>query len=197
MWTDSLESCKGHYELGLVTGQHRKLKELLSWLKKKKRRTIRKDELLNFLIGGRSDDSAMIMAQPSGISTGVESGTSSMIMTGSGGGGTATTMMLSTAGTGSCTLQSKQPFLFRSSSSASTTTQQQQQQQQQQIQPQQQQSQPSLFAAALLNSRQQQHQSPTPPPSSHTTVSSLYDTSSDLATFREALIMHSKCFFWY
>ena len=38
LYKDSLEACKVHYDLGLITGQHRKLKELMSWLKKKKRR---------------------------------------------------------------------------------------------------------------------------------------------------------------
>ena len=58
LYKDSLEACKVHLDLGTALGQHRKLKELVTWLKKKKRRTIRREELINFLIGGGSDNVA-------------------------------------------------------------------------------------------------------------------------------------------
>jgi predicted Fe-S protein YdhL (DUF1289 family) len=38
-------------DLGICIGQQRKLKEIITWIKKKKKRTIRKDELISFLIG--------------------------------------------------------------------------------------------------------------------------------------------------
>jgi hypothetical protein len=50
LYKDSLEACKTHYDLGVSVGQQRKIKDIFGWLKKKKRRTIRKDELIQFLI---------------------------------------------------------------------------------------------------------------------------------------------------
>jgi len=50
LYKDSLEVCKTHYDLGVSVGQQRKVKDIFGWLKKKKRRTIRKDELIQFLI---------------------------------------------------------------------------------------------------------------------------------------------------
>jgi len=52
LYKDSLEACKTHMELGVHLGQQRKLKDLISFIKKKKnKRSIRKDELISFLIG--------------------------------------------------------------------------------------------------------------------------------------------------
>ncbi|CAF0766199.1 unnamed protein product [Brachionus calyciflorus] len=51
LYKDSLEACKVHYDLGIAIGQQRKVKEIINWLKKKKRRSIRKDELISLLIG--------------------------------------------------------------------------------------------------------------------------------------------------
>ena len=48
---DSLEACKVHMDLGIHLGQQRKLKDIINWIKKKKKRSIRKDELISFLIG--------------------------------------------------------------------------------------------------------------------------------------------------
>lgn len=51
LYKDSLESCKVHMDLGIHLGQQRKLKDIINWIKKKKKRSIRKDELISFLIG--------------------------------------------------------------------------------------------------------------------------------------------------
>lgn len=52
LYKDSLEACKIHMELGVHLGQQRKLKDLINFIKKKKnKRSIRKDELISFLIG--------------------------------------------------------------------------------------------------------------------------------------------------
>ena len=51
LYKDSLEACKIHLDLGISIGQQRKVKEIINWLKKKKRRSIRKDELISLLIG--------------------------------------------------------------------------------------------------------------------------------------------------
>lgn len=51
LYKDSLEACKVHLDLGVAIGQQRKVKEIINWLKKKKRRSIRKDELISLLIG--------------------------------------------------------------------------------------------------------------------------------------------------
>lgn len=51
LYKDSLEACRVHMELGIHLGQQRKLKEIINWIKKKKKRSIRKDELISFLIG--------------------------------------------------------------------------------------------------------------------------------------------------
>ncbi len=69
MYVDSLDACKGHYDLGVSIGQQRKVKELVNWLRKKKRRVIRKDELITFLIGTNPNMKANmagngLMAQP-------------------------------------------------------------------------------------------------------------------------------------
>jgi hypothetical protein len=44
--------------LGVNIGQQRKAKELVTWLRKKKRRVIRKDELITFLIGQNPNSKA-------------------------------------------------------------------------------------------------------------------------------------------
>lgn len=52
LYKDSLEACRIHMELGIHLGQQRKLKDLINFIKKKKnKRSIRKDELISFLIG--------------------------------------------------------------------------------------------------------------------------------------------------
>lgn len=51
LYKDSLEACKVHMDLGIHLGQQRKLKDIINWIKKKKKRSIRKDELISFLIG--------------------------------------------------------------------------------------------------------------------------------------------------
>lgn len=52
LYKDALDACKVNADIGVAVGQQRKVKELLSWLRKKKRRnTIRKDDLINFLMG--------------------------------------------------------------------------------------------------------------------------------------------------
>lgn len=51
LYKDSLEACKVHLDLGISLGQQRKVKEIINWLKKKKRRSIRKEELISLLIG--------------------------------------------------------------------------------------------------------------------------------------------------
>lgn len=52
LYKDALDACKVNVEMGVGVGQQRKCKELLGWLRKKKRRnTIRKDDLISFLMG--------------------------------------------------------------------------------------------------------------------------------------------------
>lgn len=51
LYKDSLEACRVHMDVGIHLGQQRKLKDLINWIKKKKKRSIRKDELISFLIG--------------------------------------------------------------------------------------------------------------------------------------------------
>lgn len=51
LYKESLDACKVHLDLGVAIGQQRKVKEIINWLKKKKRRSIRKDELISLLIG--------------------------------------------------------------------------------------------------------------------------------------------------
>lgn len=46
-----MESQKRISEMGILCGSQRRNKELLSWLKKKKRKHIRRDELMAFLCG--------------------------------------------------------------------------------------------------------------------------------------------------
>lgn len=165
MSLDSLESCKAHYELGIAAGQHRKLKEMLGWLKKKKRRTIRKDELLSFLLGrqliGDDANGGASVISAFGSSTGLGAVDSQM------NGSTAAAMMMNTQ-TPLSMFPSKQPFLFRQQSGV-----------QQQAQS----------ATAQFFTRPNVTQ--TPP------IVAATDTSSDLATFREALIMHSKFSSYY
>lgn len=126
--------------MGIAAGQQRKLKEILSWVKKKKRRTIRKDELLSFLLGRQ------LMGEEGNGLAGGSTGSAAMdaAMTGPGAGAI---MTASSSGM----FPSKQPFLFRQ------------------------------------QSIQQQNQAP-----NRSATTGAADTSSDLATFREALIMHSK-----
>ena len=95
---------------------------------------------------------------------------------GAGGGGAATAIMMAPSSNvfaqQSSMFAAKQPFLFRSAAS---------QQQQQAV------SQSPLFG---FQQPQQPTANPNRPPSANAA-----DTTSDLATFREALIMHSIIFF--
>lgn len=163
LYKDSLESCKTHYELGIAAGQQRKLKEVLGWLKKKKRRTIRKEELLSFLLGRQ-----LLMGDEM-MNAGTNTSTMGSVMETGGGGSTAGLMM---SGTGSSSLMfpSKQPFLFRQQSQQLAGAQQQQ---------------TASAAAAQFFGRPTAQTNPT-------CVVAGADTSSDLATFREALIMHNR-----
>jgi len=166
LYKDSLESCKAHYDLGVAAGQHRKLKEVLNWVKKKKRRTIRKEELLNFLLGRQMEDSGTVGGGGVMMSAGMD-------QIGAGGGGAATAIMMAPSSNvfaqQSSMFAAKQPFLFRSAAS---------QQQQQAV------SQSPLFG---FQQPQQPTANPNRPPSANSA-----DTTSDLATFREALIMHNR-----
>ena len=58
---DSLDSCKLNFDLGVNIGQQRKVKELINWLRKKKRRNLRKDELISFLIGKPAPPSSRLL----------------------------------------------------------------------------------------------------------------------------------------
>lgn len=60
LYKDSLEACKVHLDAGVNIGQQRKVKELINWLRKKKRRNLRKDELISFLIGKQAPNSRLI-----------------------------------------------------------------------------------------------------------------------------------------
>ena len=48
-------------DLGVNIGQQRKIKELINWLRKKKRRYVRKDELISFLIGRQAPNSTRLL----------------------------------------------------------------------------------------------------------------------------------------
>lgn len=160
LYKDSLEACKVHYELGVSVGQQRKLKELINWLKKKKRRSIRKDELISFLIGRQYP------TQPTSIFTPLSQTTQTSV---SALSSNQTTSLFNTSQT-----SQKQQFILRQPQLL--------QQNQQQIQQQQQQQQQSV----------QCNRTQTIAASANPTTVISENTCSDLATFREALIMHSK-----
>jgi hypothetical protein len=61
LFLDSLDSCKLNLDLGVNIGQQRKIKELINWLRKKKRRYVRKDELISFLIGKQAPNSTRLL----------------------------------------------------------------------------------------------------------------------------------------
>jgi len=52
LYKESLAASKVQHDLGLLVGSHRKQKELLAWLKKKKRRPImRREEIIQHILG--------------------------------------------------------------------------------------------------------------------------------------------------
>jgi hypothetical protein len=131
-------------ELGVSIGQHRKIKELINWLKKKKRRSIRKDELIGFLIS------------TSGLAG---------RQLGSVGGGIVSNGLFSTSNTmqpASFSMSQQQTLINAFNKNASV----------------------SSSSTQLLNSTASNNLT--------TTANQSTLTNSDLATFREALIMHSK-----
>jgi hypothetical protein len=176
-------------------GQQRKLKELLNWLKKKKRRTIRKDELISFLIGKQFGANSMPTSMASSSSFAATSTTTSVFS------------------------NPTSNFLANGFQQQQQTQQQQQQQQGlaqmgqgQLLFPKQQvpfttRQQPTLAPQSQFQFGQQQPNQLLLPPSSNNNNRNTFnsnlnnptsnniingDTSSDLATFREALIMHSN-----
>jgi hypothetical protein len=165
LYKDSLESCKIHYDLGITMGQQRKLKELLNWLKKKKRRTIRKDELISFLIGKQFGANSTTSMASSSTSTSVFS--------------TSTNNFL----TSTNAFQMQQP---------AAQSQAQPFPKQQAFTPRQQ-TQPAPQSQFLFNQQQPQANRNTFNSNLNPTSNIINgDTSSDLATFREALIMHNR-----
>lgn len=194
-FADSLEACKVHYDIGVSTGQQRKVKELINWLKKKKRRNIRKDELIGFLIGKQLPAAAA-------------AGSSSMFAF-------ALNPNNFIGGASPASFNHQQASSSSSLSSSAFTNQNRRQ-----VLNRQQQTAvirnaatsanssivvsagggslsvslpPSSSLASTLNGQQQQqsqtsinNSSSNPPPSANDA------NYSDLATFREALIMHSK-----
>jgi hypothetical protein len=161
---ESLEATKLQHELGLITGQNLKQKELFTWLKKKKNRRniIRKDELIHFIIGNNSSSSS---TPPPTTTTGLSLDDSTKVSS-----------LLSTATSTSIPIPLFGSGTSSSSSTTTTTTLNGQQ---------------SIYLAAntrrnqsMLNiNRQLVHDSNN---NNNTNV------GEDLATFREALIMHSK-----
>jgi hypothetical protein len=197
-------------------GQQRKLKEIINWLKKKKRRTIRKDELISFLIGkqvsysnSNNNLSSIFASSATTISTAASSssnasgggmfnassGQSQMmsggaVIGGSGGGGGTLGMAQSTGGNNAhhqnVFFGNAKQQLFRPSPPFAQSQHQ------------------SRLLSANPNSNTNSvlfnnANSATCPSSlaslNQGSLVSNSDTSSDLATFREALIMHSKLLF--
>ena len=170
-----MEACKAHMELGICLGQQKKLKEIINWLKKKKKRSIRKDELIAMLIGKQYPAQNQMFNLTGG-------------------------QMNQTSGLFG--VQSVHP---QSNRRQPPIPQQQQQQQQQQTLFQPQQNSTRLLPQLnnqqrnSLNSSNSQTNSPANNTNSADNVGNnsveAADTNSDLATFREALIMHSMPFF--
>ena len=160
-------------ELGSCLGQQKKLKEIINWLKKKKKRTIRKDELIAVLMGKQwPSQNQMFNLTNNQVNNGLFAPIP----------------------------QSAPQSVFL----PNNRRQQQQQTSRQQHQPtpppppppppQNQQSQRNS-----LNSSISQTNSPINNLNSVENVNSepnAVETNSDLATFREALIMHSK-YTWF
>ncbi|CAL8113668.1 unnamed protein product [Orchesella dallaii] len=59
LYKDSLETSRRLIDLGIKTGSNRRTKEILAFVKGRKKRFIRRDELINLLIGERSGSSAI------------------------------------------------------------------------------------------------------------------------------------------
>ena len=164
LYKDSLEACKANYELGVQIGQQRKLKEIINWLKKKRRRTIRKDELISILIGKQfsyNNNNNNSTNSNSAMST-----DSSMMMGGNvfatSGGNQQQQQMMMQSGS-SIFMPQSQPSLFANGGLAKS----------------------GLSAAAGLQSC----------PSNMSQLGGAQPDASaaaDLATFREALIMHNR-----
>jgi hypothetical protein len=192
-----------------MVGQQRKLKEIINWLKKKKRRTIRKDELISFLIGKQVSYTNSNNNLSSIFSSSTSATPSSSSNTNSGcfynnaslfnqsqlpssgavtGNGNSLGVLQSTGGNSNHQNvffgNAKQQIFRPSPAFASSQSQQQQQQQQ----PHQ-----SRLSNSNTNLLFNANSATCPSNLSSLNQSSLVDTSSDLATFREALIMHSKC----
>ena len=191
-----MEACRVHYELGVAVGQQRKLKDIINWLKKKRRRTIRKDEIISFLIGKpvsftNSNSSNHLSSIFSTGSTAVSSASSSSNSTFNTNSSSAN----STSNTSNSYLNQSQPTpnvflggkhqLFRPSHQLATTS----------------------VTNNSVSNLQNAHSATCPnftslnqningTSTNANLASNLVtgDTSSDLATFREALIMHSKRF---
>lgn len=176
---ESLESCKVHYDLGISMGQQRKLKEILNWLKKKKRRTIRKDELISVLIGKQlGGPNASITPSSGNSASSLFSPNTNGFLSATGGQCSQTLFQQQQQqpSQGMSMLQ-QQPGQFASSMFPKQQLFAPRQQQQPSTQQQQQ-----IQSQFQFNAPQQQ-------PASTNLING--DTSSDLATFREALIMHS------
>lgn len=185
LYKDSLEACKVHMDLGICVGQQRKLKEIINWIKKKKKRTIRKDELISFLIGKQYTSSSN---QNQMFNLFSQNSTNSGLSNTTNG----TNHLISS--TNNLTLSSSQPLQqqqqassvfsapFRRQQAALTTNTANRQQQQQQQQPvQRSNSSTSNLALSTIGEN-----------SSGSNDSQAVETNSDLATFREALIMHNR-----
>lgn len=134
LYKESLEACRVHMELGVHLGQQKKLKDIISWIKKKKKRSIRKEELVSFLIGKQYPTQNQMFGNP----------------------------FKSIAHRGGNTLVSSNASCATSSAAANTV------QQQPNANPQ----------LNLIGD--------------NSNGSSEVETNSDLATFREALIMHNR-----
>ena len=226
--TDSLEACKTHYDLGLVVGQHRKLKELITWIKKKKRRTIRKDELINFLIGNINNETTNL-----NDNTGIINNTNAVNNSNASLNKTLSISSNSSLNNTMNTQNNTSSMLFNTFSSSNTTTPGQHNNPFLNNNPFNSskrmhnsvtnlgslQHTQSIFGsgavglghgnlapsrlASNLNTSNNNNNNITNSTITNTTLSAntgvsnpimpSSDTNSDLATFREALIMHSKC----
>lgn len=190
LYKDSLEACRVHMDLGVCIGQQRKLKEIINWIKKKKKRTIRKDELISFLIGKQytntNQNQMFNLFSQTNNSNANNSGLSSNLIS------TANNMSLSSSQQTQQqqTQATQQPFFMAPNRRQQSLTRQQQHQLGRAN------SNTTTNTSSLTASTVGLALNTNGENSSGSNDSQAVETNSDLATFREALIMHSKfCLF--
>lgn len=168
LYKDSLEACRVHMDLGVHIGQQRKLKDIINWIKKKKKRSIRKDELISFLIGKQYPSQNQMFNSPNFFNINSASSNSqqqqqaanaSMFLGGSSCGHRRRGQQQQQQVNGRNTPSS---LVTNNSNSQSTSA--------------------SVLGSSVTNICTDNSNEP------HAAV----ETDSDLATFREALIMHNR-----